>query len=118
MPPRSDSQSSVSSKGGTISTRELDITIYAPPTETNKKIFQQKNLTDSSKELLMRNLLQGKCKVTWNAELASKYRLMEAFQQRRLNPQGIQFKICTEKEYQKIAQEKPKPKKSSTSYDI
>ena len=59
--PRSDSQSSVSSRGGTISTRELDITIYAPPTETNKKIFQQKNLTDSNKEMLMRNLLQGKC---------------------------------------------------------
>ena len=41
--PRSDSQSSVGSRSGTIATKDLNITIYVPYNEQNKKIIKKKN---------------------------------------------------------------------------
>ena len=75
-------------------------------------------MPNQNKGLIIKSLLQGKCKVSWNTELASKYRLMEAFQQGKLNPNSMTFKLVSITEYQTISQDRTTARKSSTKYEL
>ena len=71
---RTGSQSSTTSMGSTgstaarrsyLSSTEMEITINVPETEYNRKLFSKK-LTKEEKEEIIKALLNGDAKITWN----------------------------------------------------
>ena len=104
---RTGSQSSTTSMGSTSSTasrrfqhstRDMDITISVPETEYNRKLFSKK-LTKEEKEEIIKALLNGDAKITWNHPKVTKEHLLYLLQRHTLSADVITFRMVKKDDY-------------------
>ena len=101
---RTDSQSSTSSASGGIgarritSTKEINIIIIVPETEHNRRIFES-GLTKESKEEIIRALLRGNGKITWDNPQIKKEVILNALSRRQISMDRIKFATANMDDY-------------------
>ena len=102
---RTSSQSSVASTGSTgaskqrsDSTKDMKITIYVPDMDQYKAMFA-KPLTNKDKNDLVKVLLQGGAKVTWDHPEVKREGIIRSLQTGKLTLDRVTFKIIGRKEY-------------------
>ena len=102
---RTSSQSSVVSTGSTSSTKQrsdstkdMNITIYVPGMDQYKAMFA-KPLTNKDENELVKALLQGGAKVTWNHPEVKRDGIIRSQQIGQLTLDRITFKIIGRKAY-------------------
>ena len=102
---RTSSQSSVASIGSTgstkqrsDSTKDMKITIYVPDMDQYKAMFA-KPLSNKDKNDLVKALLQGGAKVTWNHPEVKREGIIRSLQTGQLTLDRITFKMIGRKEY-------------------
>ena len=104
--PRTDSQSSTasisSSSGGTGARRITStITIIVPETEHNRRMFES-GLTKENKEEIIRALLRGNGKITWDNPQIKKEVIINALSRRQISMDRIKFATANMDDYSTI----------------
>lgn len=84
-----------------MTTKDIEITVYVPPKDIYKRLLA-KPLTESSKEQITRNLLQGNGKITWNNTDVKTEWLQDSLENGNINLEEVEFKIVSEKEYNQL----------------
>ena len=90
----------------------MAITIYVPNRESTRRIFATP-LTKEDKEELLRTLLEGKAKITWEHPQVTRDMLIQAIQKKQLALEVFRFRMVPMQEYLSIKEE---PKKQQKLY--
>ena len=97
-----------------ITAKDMAITIYVPNRESIRKIFATP-LTKENKEELLRTLLEGNTKITWEHPQVTRDMLIQAIQKKQLVLDVFRFKMVPMQEYLPIKEEPKKQQELHSS---